>query len=180
MCGYSTLYRRYSCTDMMVSVMPDPHWPSKWLVGKSSSLILRNFVGQRYITSYLDIMINFISTSWANRITNKPILHNLWCRWKNLIYILYSNTHVPHAWILPPMPAHAEAERSEEKSKGQVCRRAWTRYGRTNQRVVPAAGQKDLSTRIWWVMYAINNSRKHYSELANTSLEYLLHQIACV
>ena len=54
---------------------------------------------------------------------------------------------MPHP---PPMPAHAETEGSEEKGEGQVCRRAWTRYGRTNQRVVPAAGQKDLSTRIWW------------------------------
>ena len=87
---------------------------------------------------------------------------------------LYSNTNSPRAWIPPPIPAHAEAERPEEKGEGQVCRRAWTRYGRTNQRVVSVAGQKDLSTRVWWVMHAatissmyynsVNNSGKHCSE----------------
>ena len=101
---------------------------------------------------------------------------------------LDSNTNSPRAWIPPPIPAHAEAERPEEKGEGQVCRRAWTRYGRTNQRVVSVAGQKDLSTRIWWVMHAatissmyynsVNNSGKHCSE--PPSLVPIRHQIfAC-
>ena len=117
-----------------------------------------------------------LAFSLASIFTSKQTNHTQFCNEDGKIWSIFCIvTHMwPHAWIPPPIPAHAEAERPEEKGKGQVCRRAWTRYGRTNQRVVPAAGQKDFSTRIWWVMHAamitsmyhnsVNNSGKHCSE----------------